>query len=90
MKQVESFDAELKDQAYYAEIWHNVCKDLTHRFGEAFYKSWFSKINFCEAGSDEKIILSTPTNFIRDWIKSNYLNVICDLWAHYDLSLIHI
>ena len=28
-----------------------------------------------------------PSNFIRDWIKSNYLEIVSRLWVHHDADI---
>jgi chromosomal replication initiator protein len=66
----------------YREIWKQVNKDLLLRYGEGVYKSWFSKLHLLEFGSNE-VTLSLPTIFMRDWVKSNYLDMISGLWLHY-------
>ena len=66
----------------YQEIWKQVNKDLLLRYGEGVYKSWFSKVTLLEFNSIE-ITLSLPTIFMRDWVKSNYMDVITSLWLHY-------
>lgn len=68
---------------YYQGIWYQVAQDLNKHYGEALYKSWFSKLHFLES-SVNCVILSAPTNFIRDWIKSNYSDTIIQLLQHYD------
>lgn len=72
---------------YYLDLWENVCRDLSNHYGEALYKSWFTKIRFYEATNKSSIILSAPTNFVRDWIKSNYFDTLSKLWNHYDSSI---
>ena len=77
-----------KDTKYYLDIWKSVGMDLNNHFGEATYKSWFSKIKFYEVINEGSgILLSAPTNFIRDWIRSNYFDLITKLWLHYDSSI---
>ncbi len=68
------------------DIWKQVLLDLNKHYGDALYKSWFSKIKFLES-SINTIILATPTNFIRDWIKSRYLYVILQSWQVYDAGI---
>lgn len=68
---------------YYLELWNRVNIDLNKHYGEALYKSWFSKITFIEH-SDAGIVLSAPTNFIRDWIRSNYLSMILQFFQYHD------
>jgi len=68
------------------DVWQLVAKDLHTHYGEALYKSWFSKINFLEH-SGNNIILAAPTNFIRDWIKSKYSASILQLWQTYQKDI---
>lgn len=68
---------------YYNELWNQVNVDLNKHYGDALYKSWFSKITFIEY-SAACVILSAPTNFIRDWIKSNYLPLILQFFQYHD------
>ncbi len=86
MKNILGLEAGAKNANYYQEIWRQVAQDLQKHYGEALYKSWFSKINFLEF-STNSIILSAPTNFIRDWIKANYAVLILQLWQHYDVDI---
>ncbi len=75
-----------KEIAHYRGIWQHVCSDLSKYYGDSLYKSWFSKLNFLEA-STTTVILSTPTNFIRDWIKSRYARAILQSWQSYDKDI---
>ncbi|MFK8040477.1 MAG: chromosomal replication initiator protein DnaA [Rickettsiaceae bacterium] len=65
------------------EIWKLVSQDLHKTYGDAVYNSWFNKMSFFQK-SAKSIIFTTPTNFIRDWIKSNYLGLILNVWKNYD------
>ncbi len=70
----------------YKDLWHKVVENIIKYYGEAIYKSWFSKIGFLEF-SDNIIILSAPTNFIRDWLLSNYGETLLKLWQQYDSNI---
>lgn len=76
-----------KDGDYYTDLWKSVSRDLVSHYGEDLYKSWFSKISFFEAIGESEIILSAPSNFIRDWIKSNYFDIISKLLVHHDTQV---
>ncbi len=84
MKQLEQFANMSKDDKYYDQLWVDVSRDLVSHYGEALFKNWFSKINFCEKTKNGTLILSVPSNFVRDWIKSNYFDTIVKLFIHYD------
>lgn len=73
----------VKNQNHYINIWNNVNFDLSKHYGEAVYKSWFSKISLVDCANGI-LVLCAPTNFIRDWIRSNYAAFILQLWQNYD------
>ena len=87
MKQLNRDNSIEKDGNHYAILWSNISRDLVSHYGEDLYRSWFSKINFFEAQGDSSIILSAPSNFVRDWIKSNYFDMISRLWLHHDSNV---
>ena len=68
-------------------VWDNVKRDLKAHYGDDLYKSWLSKIGFGEKQIDGTLILLAPSNFVRDWIKSNYLEIISRLWVHHDADI---
>ena len=70
----------------YKDIWQQVLVDLHRQYGDALYKSWFSKISFLES-SLNTVILSTPTNFIRDWVKSRYSQAILQSLRCYNQNI---
>ncbi len=87
MKQLNHEKLEHREVAYDTALWNDVSRDLKAHYGEDLYKSWLSKISFEEKQSNGGLILSAPSNFVRDWIKSNYLQIISSLWIHHDSSI---
>lgn len=73
-----------KDKRYYDNLWNDVSRDLVIHYGDALFKNWFSKITFCDTTKNNVLLLSVPSNFVRDWIKSNYFDTITKLFTHYD------
>ncbi len=71
------------------EIWTRVLLELNAKFGEAIYKSWFTKISLLES-NPSSIVLGVPTRFIKDWIKGNYFDQIKNLFRSYDPQIIDI
>jgi len=59
-------------------IWNKVSKKLLEHYGEGIHRSWFSKLEAEESKTQNRLILKAPTNFIGDWIKSNYLGKISE------------
>ncbi len=88
MKQLEPLGIISKHNNLHNEgshnLWDEVSRDLISHYGHALYKNWFSKITFYEKTINNKLLLAAPSNFVRDWIKSNYFETIIKLVAHYD------
>lgn len=66
--------------------WGGVKSDLIKHYGEAAFTTWFSRMHLIEA-TEQRVLLAVPTNFMRDWIKSNYLPTIMQLYQHYDNNI---
>lgn len=87
MQQLERVGSQYKDRMYYNELWRTVSSDLIAYYGQDLYNSWLGKISFFEPQGENNIILAAPSNFIRDWIKSNYLDIISELWRRRDQDI---
>ncbi|GAB4162754.1 MAG: chromosomal replication initiator protein DnaA [Rickettsiaceae bacterium] len=87
MKQLNQIIPECKDIEYYDALWKSVSRDLVRHYGEDLYNNWFSKISFCELQGDGMVLLSAPSNFVRDWIKSNYFDIISKFWWNHDSTI---
>ena len=87
MKQLNCANSKQNETAFDAAVWNDVSRDLKAHYGDDLYKSWLSKISFEEKQTDGTLILSAPSNFVRDWIKSNYLEIISRLWIHHDPNI---
>ncbi len=69
-------DQEMQDNL----AWQQVLSELHKKFGEAIFRSWFSKITLISI-IGKKVTLGVPTQFIRDWIKTNYHEQILKVFA---------
>ena len=87
MKQLNCANSKQNETAFDAAVWNDVSRDLKAHYGDDLYKSWLSRISFEEKQADGTLILSAPSNFVRDWIKSNYLEIISRLWIHHDPNI---
>ena len=63
----------------YQEIWEIIKQDLLKKYGEGVFNSWFNKLDLGEC-TNGNVVLYTPTKFIKNWITTNYLNTIFQLW----------
>ncbi len=67
-------------------IWGSISQALVSYYGEALYKSWFSKLT-PEVDEQQKIIkLKAPTEFIKDWICRNYSQILEKVTAKYEFN----
>jgi chromosomal replication initiator protein len=87
MKQLNHANSKQKTDGNYSSLWKEVSRDLIAHYGEDLYKSWLSKIDFVEVQGEYTVILAAPSNFVRDWIKANYHDVITHLCIHHDARL---
>jgi chromosomal replication initiator protein len=84
MKQLIYAESEQQEIVPGNSIWQNVERDMKSHYGDDLYRSWLSKVSYESKQLDGILVLSAPSNFVRDWIKSNYLDMISRLWLHYD------
>ena len=68
------------------EIWSQVKAAIRREYGESTYRSWLRPIEFSEA-NDERIRLSVPSRFVRDWVQANYLERLRSLWALHEPTI---
>ncbi|MDJ0948797.1 MAG: chromosomal replication initiator protein DnaA [Alphaproteobacteria bacterium] len=66
--------------------WARVRGVLRSEFGDAAFRSWLKPIALKDVANG-KVVLSVGTNFMRDWIRSHYLDRIQDIWTHEDPSV---
>lgn len=60
------------------ESWKAISQQLLHEFGEPIYKSWLLHIKPTEL-KDGVLTVTVPSNFISEWIKTNYFNDITNI-----------
>lgn len=70
-------------------LWHTLISKLADLYGEAVFKSWFSKLSYVKNTGD-KLIITAPTQFIKDWIKSNYLLTITEIVSSIDDTIVDV
>ncbi|MDX1916809.1 MAG: chromosomal replication initiator protein DnaA [Rickettsiaceae bacterium] len=68
------------------DLWQRVLKDLREKYGNAVYTSWFSKLSLLPS-SAQNFVIGAPTQFVRDWIKTNYFSSIQNLVLSSDSSI---
>ena len=59
--------------------WHRVRGRLREEFGDAAFKSWLKRLDLASL-RDDKVMMTVPTRFMRDWIVSNYADRMRELW----------
>ncbi len=63
-----------------AEVWAEISALLQKEFGSAAFKSWIAPI-VPQSFNNGVLELSVATRFVRDWIKTHYVDRIRQLWA---------
>ncbi|MAU41476.1 MAG: chromosomal replication initiator protein DnaA [Kordiimonas sp.] len=59
--------------------WLRVKEQLRIAFDDAVYNSWFKPMAPVNL-EQHTLVMAVPTRFIRDWLKSNYLDRILQYW----------
>jgi chromosomal replication initiator protein len=80
---------ELKSNTDIASVWSMLQQKLKDEYGDATYKSWLSKLEFVDLVSN-KVVLSVPTKFMREWIIAHYINSIKNALSSFDSSIIDV
>lgn len=57
-------------------MWGRVRQSLIEAYGEATDRNWFSKLTANINEERREIKLKSPTDFVKDWIETNYFDVI--------------
>jgi hypothetical protein len=66
--------------------WKKVRASLKKSLGDEVFEKWLSKLEILHSYETE-IIMQTPTKFIRDWIKREYLPQIKDILQDLDKEI---
>lgn len=61
-------------------IWSSIQERLRAELGQRTYDSWVKPIQFVRVSSPD-VVLSLPTHFMCDWIKSHFAERLRGLWA---------
>ncbi len=59
--------------------WQSVRSELKGEYGEAAFNSWLKPVEFVSY-RDGRVLLSAPTRFMRDWVRSHYADRMTELW----------
>ncbi|MEE2689670.1 MAG: chromosomal replication initiator protein DnaA [Pseudomonadota bacterium] len=63
-----------------AAQWARIRGRLRAEYGEAAYRSWLKPMTLVGVKS-RRVRISVPTQFMRDWIESQYIERLVNLWA---------
>ena len=67
---------EVKKSTLPIGIWGRVRQSLVETYGEGIDRNWFSKLTANIDEEKREIKLKAPTNFVKDWIETNYFSAI--------------
>ena len=59
--------------------WMRVRSRLQAEFGEAAYRSWLKPLAL-RSLEDGKVVIGVPTDFMREWVETQYAQRLMDLW----------
>lgn len=76
-------------QDSFLDDWETVKKKIVNVYGEVVFRSWFKSVVF-SCHDSGTIFLIAPSRFIRDWIRTNYLDFILKVWRDIDKKIITI
>ena len=60
------------------KLWDNVLEIIKNKLSSQSYNSWFSRTKITEFNND-KIIISVPDIFCKDWLEKHYMDFIRDI-----------
>ncbi|MEA2021971.1 MAG: chromosomal replication initiator protein DnaA [Candidatus Caldatribacteriota bacterium] len=60
------------------KLWDNVLEIIKNKLPSQSYNSWFSRTKISEFNND-KIIISVPGTFCKDWLEKHYIDFIRDI-----------
>ena len=63
-----------------AAQWMRVRSRLQAEFGEAAYRSWLKPL-VLRALDGGKVVITVPTDFMREWVEAQYAQRLMDLWT---------
>jgi len=58
------------------DMWGRVRQSLIEAYGESTDRNWFSKLTASVDEERKELKLKAPTNFVKDWIETNYFQAI--------------
>jgi chromosomal replication initiator protein len=61
------------------EAWQRIRAKLRAEFGDATFDSWLKPLGVLRA-EGAKVLITVPTRFMCDWVKTHYLGRITDYW----------
>jgi len=68
------------------EQWDSVLASLRDEIGEAAFQSWLKPMTVHEV-SGERVRISVPTRFMKDWVVAHYVDRLSELWSTVSASI---
>lgn len=67
-------------------VWTNVLETVEQRLNHQIFEAWFRPIKFSGCDDDEKVLHLQASQINRDWISSNYSELLNEALADVDLK----
>ena len=61
------------------ECWRRVRERLRDEVGDVTFERWIESVRL-ESADESRVVLATPTRFLRDWVASRYTDRLRALW----------
>src|SRR5260221_10552496 len=57
-------------------IWQHLLQAVERRLGKQAVATWFRPLKISDSSTADALVIAAPNTVIRDWIVSNYTNVL--------------
>ncbi len=70
-----------------SNLWDNVLRSIKTKLQGESFETWFNPIRFEEIDRERRLVrLRAPNQVVRDWVKSNYTNLIDQSFSELNLA----
>jgi chromosomal replication initiator protein len=67
--------------------WNKIAEKFIYNYGDAVYNSWIKPLSIIEH-DQSYVTLAAPNRFVKDWVKSNYLDSLTEYFREFNNNII--